>query len=221
MRTSACLELTAFRSFQSQIQHSLIMSVELTKKFRTSVRSTHESWLTHMQWQHACLLKGYTAANLWANFLILASSSPRHTEEKQTNKKNHKLTKNPRSKQFTTPTYLQNSVQVGFCKTGVRLEDFIFLASVLLHSQLPIGLLQDLKNCCPNGQVKNNCRRQQGPFVDHIVQSKGAGCAHRRGTSQDGKLCGTHLQLIVTLMVLIWRDCSVSGSQWRQHRSLH
>lgn len=184
MRTSTCLELTACRSFQSQIQHSLIMSVELTKKFRTSVRSTHESWLTHMQWQH-CLLKGYTVANLWANFLILASSSssPRHMEGK--NKRN-KQTK----KKTWTPTYLQNSVQVGFCKTGIRLEDFIFLASVLLHSQLPIGLLQDLKNCCPNGQVKNNCRRQQGPFVDHIVQSKGAGCAHRRGTVKTGSYAG-------------------------------
>lgn len=96
MRTSACLELIACRSFQSQIQHSLIMSAELTKKFRTSVRSTHESWLTHMQWQYACLLKGYTAANLWANFLILASSlSPQHPEGKKQNKQTRKTKKQP------------------------------------------------------------------------------------------------------------------------------
>lgn len=37
----------------------------------------------------------------------------------------------------------------------------------MLCSQLPIGLLQDLKNCCPNGQVKNDGRSQQGAFIYH------------------------------------------------------
>ena len=63
--------------------------------------------------------------------------------------------------------YLQYSVQIIFFQTGIVAKNLFLVETIFVYRTLPIRLLEDLKDRCPNGQIKDDCRSQQGTFIYH------------------------------------------------------